>query len=216
MRLIEIISDLGLEFLGLTQKLDLQQAAFLRRRLQIARQAASPTFRRSITTHRTTLDYSGWPARLGNIKSLAPLARAWLEKRRQQKGRKIGIETVDIHVVTFEDDGDIAHHVRFLNQHGYRMTTLFELLCFVSSNPTIVGRNDALVSLGEAFPGKKRLGAPTNAHCISRSPKNEIVYRSRPLQSLLREHTEGEPHPLLHFVVMDAEDGNRTELPSAS
>jgi hypothetical protein len=216
MRLIEVISDLGLDFLSSIQKLDLPQAEFLKRRLQIARQAASPTFRRSVITHRTTLDYSGSPARLGSIKSFAPLARAWLEKRRQQKDRKIGLETVDIHVVTFEDDGDVANHIRFLERHRYRMTTLFELLCFVSGNSTIVGRNDALVSLKEAPPGKKRIGTPTNAHCISRSPKNEIIYRSRPLQLLLREHAENELHPLLHFVVMDAEDGDSSELPSAS
>jgi hypothetical protein len=213
MRALEIISELGRECLGLVENLSLEENEFLKRRLQLARQAASPTFKRNISTHRTRLDYSGQPAKLGNIKGIPQLGRAWLKKWRQRKEiRAIGTRIVDVHIVTFDEGNEIAGDVTYLQSHQYRMTSLFELLCFVDDNPALVGHNDVLITLEEVTTGEgPKQRTAMYAHCINRSPKDELIYKMHDLRTLLEKQGKEEKPPLLHYVVMDAEDENNAE-----
>ncbi len=211
-RAIELVSQLGREFLGLIQELPPEQNEFLSRRMQLARQAASPTFVRNISTHRTRLDYSGLPAKLGSIKGLKRMFRAWREKRRERRDmRNLGIRLVEVHIVTPAEARDITSDLVFLQKRRYRMTTLFELLCFIDSNPSIVGHNDMLITLEDEAPGEgSKHHIETFAHCIRRSSKGDLIYSyitPQRIQSLPEDGTR----PVFHYVVMDAEDENDAE-----
>lgn len=209
--LIDIISELGLEFLELSQSLNLEQALFLKRRLQLARQAASPTFDRCISTHTTKLDYAHQPAKIGNVQGMRAMLQTRFERWRQRKEKKIiGVRIVEIHIVTFAETRLMSDNIGFLRNEGFRMTSLHELLCFVNDHPLLVGSNDILITLeDDAVEKGSKPRIETYAHCIGRNAKGELVYKLQHIRAFLDEQVHSAEDrmklPLLHFVVMDAE-----------
>jgi hypothetical protein len=119
--------------------------------------------------------------------------------------RGLGIRLVNVHIATFAESHDTVSNLAFLQKRGYRMTTLFELLCFIDSNSDIVGHNDVLVTIEDhARDDGSKPCIETYAHCVRRSPKGSLVYKLYDLRKLLQEQRNENP-PLLHFIVMDAE-----------
>ncbi len=206
-RRLEIVSDLGVKFVQTILTFTLQQVSLLQSRLQLVRQAASPTLVRNISTHATKMDFAGFPpAKLGNIKGLPHYLSAWIERRRLRRDiRAYGMPIVDVHIATYARDADPAREISNLMESGYRMASLFELLCFIYGNSSLLGNDDEFITLKVRWKGRgvKRRAVKT-AHCISRSPKGVLVYKTHGFESMLNRRAHDDDPTLLHFVVMDA------------